>query len=210
VKSPRTLVAEFSRKMAASGLVVGSEGNLSVRVRERIYTTPTGAFKGELTPEEVVVLDLQGRVLEGGKPSSELPMHLAVYRARPEVCAVVHAHPPYTVALSLAGFDFARPYLAEAALFLRQVVTIPFAVPGTEELPEAMKPHLPEADVFVLSRHGAVTLGRNLAEAFNRMCILEQVSRVTWLALSLNPEAPPLSKEEVEKFTIRHSPGAKH
>lgn len=200
MKTPRTLLAEFARRLAALGLVTGSEGNLSVRVGERIYTTPTGAFKSELSPEQVVVLDHEGRVLSGGRPSSEVLMHLAIYQARPEVRAVVHAHPPYTVALELAGHDFSRPYLAEAAVFLKQVVTIPFAVPGTPELPAALAPYLEKAEVFVLSRHGAVTLGRDLVEAFNRMCILEQEARVTWLALSLNPEVRSLSQEELERL----------
>ncbi len=200
MRFPRTLVAEFARKLAAQGLIVGSEGNISLRAKEYIYTTPTGVLKAELTPSQVVVMDSGGKVVEGGRPSSEWPMHVAIYQKRPDVKAVVHAHPPYTLALSLAGFDFSRPLLAEAAIFLKEIAVIPFALPGTEEVPKAMEPYLQKSQVFILERHGAVTLGKDLAEAFNLMLILEQVSRVTWLALSLNSEAKSLSPEELERL----------
>ncbi len=200
MRFPRTLVAEFARKLAAQGLIVGSEGNISLKAKEYIYTTPTGVLKAELTPSQVVVMDSGGKIVEGGRPSSEWPMHVAIYQKRPDVKAVVHAHPPYTLALSLAGFDFSRPLLAEAVIFLKEIAVIPFALPGTEEVPKAMEPYLQKSRVFILERHGAVTLGKDLAEAFNLMLILEQVSRVTWLALSLNSEAKPLSPEELERL----------
>ncbi len=197
---PRQTLAQYAQKLAQQRLVTGTEGNLSWRTKEGIYTTPSGRFKEDLRPEDIVLLDEEGRVLEGGQPSSELPMHLAIYRARPEVKAVIHAHPPYTLALELAGHDFSETHLIEAALFLGEIQTVPFAVPGTEEVPEKLGPFLSQGKVFVLSRHGAVTLGQNLAEAFNLMCILEKVSQVVWLAKSLNKELPSLSPEEKERL----------
>ncbi len=195
-RHPRRALTWSARKMAQLGLIVGSEGNLSLRTNQGIFTTPSGRFKEDLQPEEIILVDETGKVLEGGRPSSELPMHLAIYRVREDVKAIVHAHPPYTLALELAGHDFSELHLAEAALFLGQIRVVPFAVPGSEELPAKLLPVLDGGKVFVLSRHGAVTLGRNLEEALNLMCILEKVSQVTWLAKNLNRELSGFTAEE--------------
>jgi len=201
--SPRRSLVHYAQKLAHLGLVTGHEGNLSLRTREGIYTTPSGRFKEDLRPEDIVLVDEEGKVLEGGRPSSELPMHLAIYRARPDVRAVVHAHPPYTLALEITGHDFSEVHLVEAALFLGEIKLVPFAVPGTEEVPEKLAPFLSEGQIFVLSRHGAVTLGKSLDEALNLMCILEKVSRVVWLAKALEGDVAPLSPEELERLKER-------
>ncbi len=198
MKTPRSLLVAYAQKTASLGLITGSEGNLSLRVGQTIYTTPSGAFKADLRPEDIVEIDLSGQVISGGKPSSEALLHLAAYRRREDIKAVVHAHPPYTLALDLAGKDLETPYLAEAAIFLSQIKRIPFAPPGSEELAQLFEKEVEKAEVFVLARHGAVTLGRDLHEALNRMCILEKVAQVLWLALSLNSPLTPLSKAELK------------
>ncbi len=206
MKFPRGLVSKFSKKLASLGLIVGSEGNISVKTRDdKIYITPTGVLKSELSPEEIVIVDLDGDLLEGKDPSSELPMHLSIYKKRPDVRAVIHAHPPYTLALSLAQFDFSSPILVEAEILLRDIVVIPFVVPGTDELPKVMEPHLEKTNVFILERHGAVTLGKDLSEAFNLMVILEEVSRVCWLAMAIKSNIRPLSSKELEKLRKAYS-----
>ncbi len=197
MNTPRTLLVSYAKKLAALGLITGSEGNLSLRQGQKVYTTPTGAFKGDLLPQEIVEIDLEGRVSAGGQPSSEVLLHLAIYKNREDVKAVVHAHPPYTLALDLAEKDLSTPYLAEAAIFLPRIVRIPFAPPGSKELVNLFEPHVREAEVFILSRHGAVTLGKDLHEALNRMCILEKVARVLWLAYAIKAHPKPLTPEEL-------------
>ncbi len=198
MNTPRRLLVKGAKKLTKLGLITGSEGNVSLRQGEKIFTTPTGVLKDDLAPEDIVVVDPEGRCLSGGKPSSELLMHLNIYRRRGEIKAVVHAHPPFTLALDLAGYAFDEFYLIEAALFLKKIAVVPFALPGTPDLPKQMEPYLDQTNVFVLSRHGAVTLGKDLEQALNLMCILEQVSRVTWLAKTLRPKLPPLSPEIVK------------
>ncbi len=200
MRFPRSQIVEFSKKLVSMGLIVGSEGNISVKVKDRIYVTPTGILKGELSPERIVVVDPDGNLVEGRNPSSELPMHLNIYKKRPDVRAIIHAHPPYTLALSLAQFDFSSPLLVEAEILLKDIVVIPFVVPGTDELPKAMDPYLEKTNVFVLERHGAVTLGKDLSEAFNLMVVLEEVSRISWLAVAIKSNIKPLSRNELEKI----------
>ncbi len=200
MNTPRRLLVKGAKKLTKLGLITGSEGNVSLRQGEKIFTTPTGVLKDDLAPEDIVVVDPEGRCLSGGKPSSELLMHLNIYRRRKEIKAVVHAHPPFTLALDLAGYAFDEFYLVEAALFLKKIAVVPFALPGTPDLPNQMEPYLDQTNVFVLSRHGAVTLGKDLEQALNLMCILEQVSRVTWLAKTLRPKLPPLSPEIAKKM----------
>ncbi|OAG27950.1 class II aldolase/adducin family protein [Thermodesulfatator autotrophicus] len=184
MKFPRSTVAEFARKAGEEGLMVGSEGNISVKVKDRIYITPSGVFKKELESQDIVVLDLEGNIIDGRNPSSEFRMHLAVYKTREDVSAIIHAHPPYTLALDLTGEDFNKNYLAEIPLILGKVSRVPYREPGTEDLAKEVAEASQEADVLVLERHGAVTLGKNLSQALNLMLVLEKVSKVILLAKS--------------------------
>lgn len=189
---PRHEIVKFAQKLASYGLVSGSEGNISLKTREGIFITPSGKLMEDLEPKDIVLLDHEGHPLEKGKPSSEWRLHTLVYQKRQDVKAIIHAHPPYTLALNLADHDFRQPYVAEAALFLQNIQTVPFASPGTEELAQRLASAAQEGQIFILERHGAVTLGRDLKEAFNLMCLLEKVSQITWLALALRPEIKPL------------------
>ncbi|WP_457755476.1 class II aldolase/adducin family protein [Thermodesulfatator indicus] len=182
MKFPRTAMAEFARKAGDEGLMVGTEGNLSVRVKDKVYITPSGVFKKELSPQDIVVLDLEGNVLEGRNPSSEYRMHLALYEAREDITAIIHAHPPYTLALDLTGEDFSRDYLAEMPMILRKISRVPYREPGTEELAQEVAKAAKETNVLVLERHGAVTLGKSLSQALNLMLVLEKVCKVILLA----------------------------
>ncbi len=177
----REALSRYTRFLAREGLISGSEGNLSARQGERILITPSGGLKAELSPEEICEVDLSGRILSG-RPTSELLMHLEIYRRHPEVHAVVHTHPPYTLALSLAGHDFREHLLYEGEILLGEVARVPPKPPGTKELAEAVACALGKARVAVLERHGAVSVGRDLSEAVNLTLVLEKVSRVTYLA----------------------------
>jgi L-fuculose-phosphate aldolase len=173
---------------------------VSVRLGEgRFLVTPSGANKGYLAPGELVVVDGAGATLDGeGRASTELRMHLAAYAARPDVHAVVHAHPLTAVALTVAGVAPPNDLVPEAAVTLGVIAVAPFATPGTEEIPAALAPLLPGHDVLLLERHGALALGRTLGEAFDRMETLERVARVA-LAARLAGRCEPLPAAAVAR-----------
>lgn len=200
MSDPRAALVEVCRRLHARDLVGAAEGNVSCRLGDgRFLVTPSGVSKGHLAPEALVVVDPRGAVIEGtGRASSELRMHLAAYAARPDVEAVVHAHPITAVALTVAGVPPPNDVVAEAAVTLGEIAVAPFATPGTDEVPAALAPYWARHDVILLARHGALTLGRTLAEAFDRMETLERVARIA-LAARLAGGCAPLPEGAVAK-----------
>jgi L-fuculose-phosphate aldolase len=180
--------------------VGAAEGNLSVRLGEdRFLVTGSGISKGHLAPADLVVVDARGQVLAGTRrASTELRMHLAAYAARPDVAAVVHAHPITAVALTIAGAPPPSDLVPEAAVTLGPIAVAPFATPGTAEVPASLAPFLATHDAILLERHGAITLGRTLLEAFERMETLERVARVA-LAARLLGRCEPLAPAAVDR-----------
>lgn len=194
----RTDILEVCRRLHAEGLITATEGNVSARDGDTVLITAGGFRKGELTADAIVRCDLAGQLREGvAKPSSELPLHLGVYAARPDVAAIVHAHPPYATAFAVAGLPLDQPILAEAVLLLGPVPVVPYEAPSTEALAHAVSRAAKSADALLLANHGAVTLGDGLARALERMETLEHLARVSLLARLLGG-AQPLSKEKVE------------
>lgn len=195
----RALVAVCQR-LDAKDLIGGGEGNVSCRLgKDRLLVTPAGAVKRALRPADLVVVTERGEKVRGrGRPSSELRMHLAAYRARPDVGAIVHAHPLSAVALTVAGLPPPNDVMPEASVVLGEVVVAPFATPGTDEVPRALGPLLAAHDVLLLERHGALALGRTLAEALDRLETLERVARVALLSRLLG-RCEPLGAEAVAK-----------
>ncbi len=175
------------RQLYQKGLLAGADGNVSVKAEEnRVITTPSGAHKGFMTLEQLVVTDLEGNVVRGeGRPSSELAMHLAVYAADPACRAIVHTHAPYALALSLSGRRFAAERLAETEILLGEVVEVPFRPPGTVELAKAVASSVHKGPVQILERHGAVSRGKTLMEAFQLMECLEHNARILVMAALL-------------------------
>ena len=162
------------KRLYEKGLIPALGGNVSFREGDRIWITPSAKFKGSLEPSDLVELSLDGSVLRGGKPSKEWRMHLAVYRSRPEVRAVVHAHNPLTVGLC-ASTDPASsftPFLTEVG----RLAVLPPLPPGSEELAKAVKEASKGAEMIVLKGHGVVTLGRDLWEALHRAEALEMAA----------------------------------
>jgi L-fuculose-phosphate aldolase len=200
-KKLRAEVVEIGRRLHGRDLVGAGEGNLSVRLGEgRFLVTPSGVSKGHLAPGDLVVVDSQGAVVKGrGRASTELRMHLAAYAARPDVSAVVHAHPITAVALTVAGLPAPNDIVSEGVLTLGLVAVAPFATPGTDEIPASLAPLWDRHDVLLLERHGALTLGRTLTEAFDRMEMLERVARVA-LAARLAGGSAPLSPAVVDRI----------
>lgn len=193
-------LVETCRRLHARDLIGAGEGNVSARLGDGTFlVTPSGANKGYLAPGDLVVVDGSGRVLRGaGRASTELRMHLAAFAARPDVAAIVHAHPITAVALTVAGVPPPDALVPEAAVTLGPIAVAPFATPGTEEVPASLAPFLPGHDVLLLERHGALALGRTLGEAFDRMETLERVARVA-LAARLLGRCEPLAPAAVDR-----------
>ena len=193
-------LVEVCRRLHERRLLGAGEGNVSCRLgRDRLLVTPSGVNKGYLRPADLVVVDLAGAKVRGrGRPSTELLMHLAAYAARPDAGAVVHAHPLTAVAFTVAGLPPPNDLLPEAVLVLGPIVVAPFATPGTDEVPRSLAPFWREHQVIVLERHGALALGKDLFQAFDRMETLERVCEVAALARALG-RCEPLSRAAVEK-----------
>jgi L-fuculose-phosphate aldolase len=180
------------------GLIAGQDGNVSVRLASgHILVTPAGLSKVDVTPDSLVELTPEGvRVTDGLAASSEVGMHLSIYRARPDVRAVVHAHPPVATAFGVAGRDFMDAVLPEVIFHLGNVPLVPFALPGTPALGDAMAPFLAEHDAFLLASHGATTVGPSLRLAHQRMESLEHAARILHTASMIGP-ATRLRDEDV-------------
>ncbi len=190
------------RMLHRKNYLAATDGNVSVRLGDRLLTTPSGVHKGLMEADQVITVDLEGRVLEGeGKPTSEIRMHLLAYELRPEVNAVVHAHLPYATACTLAGIDLLEPILPEVVITLGGIPTAPYATPGTEEVPAALRDFVRDYDAILLSRHGAMTVGRDVRDAYNKMEKLEHTARVV-LAARLQGPLAPLSAAEVKKLQV--------
>jgi L-fuculose-phosphate aldolase len=187
-------------------LIAGCEGNVSVRLDSgMILATPTGTCKGFLQPDDMVIVDEAGtRVAGQRKVSSEIEMHLVIYRMRPDVRAVVHAHPATATGFAVAGFALDEPLMPEMIVSLGCVPLAPYATPGTPELAESLVPLVPDYDAILLSNHGVVTYGEDLMNAYLRMETVEHVARITLVAHTLgSPRALPV--EEIEKLVMARS-----
>ena len=171
MKSPFEIkkeICEVGHKLWAKGFVAANDGNISVKISENeYYCTPTGVSKGDLTPDMIIKVDKDGKKLEGKlNPSSEIKMHMRVYRERPDVTAVVHAHPPVATAFTVADIDLDQYILPEAVLTIGDVPTCDYGTPSTMEIPDSLDPYLQDHDAFLLRNHGALTVGCNLQKAF--------------------------------------------
>jgi L-fuculose-phosphate aldolase len=194
------------RWMYERGYIVASEGNLSVRLEAgRVLTTPTCMNKGMLSPEDLVVTDLEGRQLTGDrKVSSELAMHLLFYRMRPDVQAICHAHPPTATGFAVAGRGLDQALLPEVIVGLGRIPLVRYATPGTAELTAALEPFVPHYDALLLANHGAVTCGQDLLTAFFRMETIEHFAKIT-LAAETVGDLQLLSSREVAKLMAARS-----
>ncbi|MHB2155939.1 class II aldolase/adducin family protein [Calditrichota bacterium GD2] len=182
-------IIEVGRLLWQRGYVAANDGNISVRLNEKeILTTVTGVSKGFMNEEMIVKIDMEGRSLERHakfKPSSEVKMHLEAYRQRPDVHAVVHAHPPYCTSFAVAGIPLDRCVLPEAILILGAVPIAEFGLPSTLEIPEKIRPHLQNSDAILLANHGALTLGTDVMNAYFKMETLEHAAHIVWNAIQL-------------------------
>jgi L-fuculose-phosphate aldolase len=188
----RRQIIEVCRRLYDKGLIAATDGNVSVRLSDgSILVTPSGRHKGFLNESDLIVIDQKGHVLDGdGRPSSESAMHLAIYKEDPDSMAVVHTHPPWTLALSLSDRWLSSHFLIESKIFLGKIGIVPFRMPGTEALAQEVAKALHQGPVQILAHHGAVTRGTSLWEAFNLMECLEHSSRIVALARMLGEPEP--------------------
>lgn len=188
----RRQIVDVCHRLHQGGLLVALDGNVSARLPDgSVLCTRAGVHKGLVTEDDLVVVDAEGRWLRGlGRATSELAVHLACYRARPDARAVVHSHPPSAIAASVAGVDLDQPLLPEVVLTLGTLPTVPYATTGTAELAAAVAPVVRFRDAVLLERHGVVALGADLLTAFCHTETAEQLARVALLAAAVGPLAP--------------------
>ncbi len=196
----RQSLCDAARHLYERGHNAPGDGNLSARLSPRyLLCTPTSVHKGRLVPAQIVKVALaDGRPVDG-RPSLELRMHLAIYRLRPDVGAIVHAHSPATVGLTVAGVSLEHPVVPEAIQQLGAIPTVPYASPTSADVASAVIPYARAGDAFVLERHGPVTLGRDLDEALMRLEVVEHTARITLAALTAG-SATPIPPDEAERL----------
>ena len=197
----RADIVEVGRRMYARGYTASNDGNISVRIDAgSLLMTPKSVCKGFMTPDMMCVTDLDGRKLKGERdPSSEMLMHLEVYRQRPDVQAVVHAHPPTATGFAVAGIPLDRAVLAEVLTTLGSIPIADYATPSTQELPEAVRKYIKAHDGMLLANHGALTVGSDLFGAYYKMETIEHFAKISLVARMLGRENV-LSREEVSRL----------
>ncbi len=196
--SIKTEIIEIGLRLYKLGFVPGTDGNISVRLKNgRILITASGVSKGTLEENDVSEIDIEGNLIEGKKPSSEYMLHLCVYRRRPDVNAVVHAHPPVATAFASCGRDLSEPLTAEIVISLGKVPLAPYAVPGSRDVAESIVPYVGDFNALLLANHGVVAYGENLEQAFHRMEIVEHFAKIIFYAEKLG-EKKILSPDQVK------------
>lgn len=208
----KEMICEIGRRVYNRNYVAANDGNISVKVSpNEIWTTPTGVSKGYMTPDMMVKMDLVGKVISGNlKPSSEVKMHLRVYNENSEVNAVVHAHPPVATSFAIAGISLEKPVLPEAIVLLGNVPVAPYALPGTQEVPESIAPYCNTHNAVLLANHGALTWGRDLMEAYFRMESLEHYATILMYSNNILRKANELKQSQItDLIKIRESMGIK-
>jgi L-fuculose-phosphate aldolase len=197
----RVAIVEFGRLLHASGFVAATDGNLSVRLDdERVLVTPTCISKGRMRPGDMVVVDMEGKRLRGTRRvSSEIGMHLLIYRLRPEVRGIVHAHPPTATGFAASGLGLNSPLVCEVVVGLGSIPLARYGTPGTPELNDALEPLIPNHDAILMANHGVVTFGSSLESAFMKMETVEHFAKIAVVTHMLG-QAQPLGEKEVEKL----------
>lgn len=205
----RQRIVEIGKLMHQKNFIAAGDGNISARLsRERLLVTPSGVSKGFLDPEQLLIVDLQGEKIaplfgrwRELKPSSEIRIHLECYRQRADIGAVIHAHPPYAIACTLAGVSLAKCVLPEVVYDLGTIPTAPYATPASAEGAQAIRELITRYDALMLDRHGSVTVGVDVWEAYLRLERVEHSAQVTLAAQqALGKPLEPLSDAAIHKL----------
>ena len=199
----RADIVEVGRRLWTRGFVASNDGNISVRIApDRLLMTPASVSKGFMAPEMMVITDLDGKLVSGApgrKPSSEIQMHLVAYQQRPDITAVVHAHPPLSTGFAVAGIPLDRAVLAEVVTTLGSIPIAEYGTPSTMELADTVAPYVRAHDGLLLANHGALALGADLFAAYYKMETIEHFARISLVARLLGRENL-LSREEVGRL----------
>jgi len=196
----RIEMCEIGKRVYANGFVAANDGNFSVKIgANEFLCTPTGVSKGYMTPEMICKVDAAGNILEGSSPSSEIKMHLRIYNERPDVNAVVHAHPPYATSYAIVGQALTAPLMPEAVIFLGAVPVTAYGTPSTDEIPDNISKYLQNHDAVLLENHGALTYGDNLLNAYYKMESLEFYAKLMFISSQIG-KPQELSEAQVEKL----------
>jgi L-fuculose-phosphate aldolase len=179
-------IVEIGKRLFQKGFVAANDGNISVKLNNRIIVTPTMKSKGFLKVNDLVTTDFKGKRIEGKlKPTSELLLHLFVYKKREDVGAVIHAHPPYSTALAVAGMELPENILPEVYISLGKIPLASYGTPSTEELPDSISRLIMKHDAILLKNHGVVAVGKELEEAYFKLEKVEHFAQVFFIAKSL-------------------------
>lgn len=194
-------ICEVGRRLYGHGYIAAMEGNISIRIsEEEVLSTPAGVCKGYLTPDMIVSCDFSGKRMEGSqRVSTEIAMHLTVYRARPDVRAVVHAHPPKSTAFAVAGVPLNRAVLAEVIVTLGCVPLAEYGTPSTKQLADSVDRLVRTSDGLLLSNHGALTVGKDVLEAYYKMEVVEHFAEISLISRLLGGERL-LPRDEVSRL----------
>lgn len=203
----RGAICQVARMAYDKSFITNVDGNFSVRLGEReILITPAGMPKAFLTPDQIAHVDLDGNVVSGAtRPSSEISMHLLAYKERPEMRAICHAHPKHAVAFTLAGLTLDVTVIPEVVVTIGTIPTAPYGTPGTMELPESLRSIIRQSDVVMLERHGALTLGTSIIDAFRKLEVVEHTAEILYYARTLGG-VKELSREQVQKLLNTRAP----
>ena len=196
-------ICEIGRRIYNKGMGAANDGNISVKLDDNTFLcTPTGVSKGFMTPEFICKVDANGQVIQanpGFKPSSEIKMHMRVYRERPDVKSVVHAHPMYATGFAIAGIPLSQPIMPEAVLGLGCVPIAEYGTPSTEEIPDAVSKYLQYFDAVLLENHGALTYADSLLGAYHKMESVEFYAQLLFISQLLGGPQE-LSDEQVKRL----------
>ena len=193
-------IIRISRKMYAKGMINALEGNVSVRDGDKVYITPTSICKEDLTEEMITAVNMAGEVIEGDyPPTSEMKLHLECYRLRPDITSVVHNHSPYATAYALADRDIVSRAYPEMMIAFDKVPCIAYGMPSTDAVHAEVHKYIDKTDVFLISRHGVVSVGCDIKDAYFKIEAIEAIAKTLTLAHLIGGEAP-LPDEEIDKL----------
>lgn len=206
-------ICEIGKRIYNQGMVASNDGNISVKLNDNEFLcTPTGVSKGFMTPEYICKVDKDGKVIQanpGFRPSSEIKMHMRVYKNRPDVNSVVHAHPIYATSFAIAGIPLTQPIMPEAVIALGCVPIAEYGTPSTEEIPDAIEKYLQSFDAVLLENHGALTFSDSLLNAYHKMESVEFYAKLLFNSRLLGGPKE-LSNQQVERlYEIRRQFGMK-
>lgn len=204
IEQTRQFMCEIGWRMWTRCLCAGTDGNISVRIGDgRFLCTPSNRSKGFVTPTMIVEIDSSGRAVAGGKPSSEIRMHLAIYEERPDVNAIIHSHPPNATAFAIAHRLPPTWVYAEADVLLHPIALVPYVTPGDDRLANAVRPHARKSDVLLLANHGVVCIDTDLDQAYAKTEMIESFVQILLAAEKAGGAKQMVSSDQAELLNLR-------